>query len=848
MFFLQCDSMKSKLFTAISGAIIIGVIALGFIWPRGNRMSPPDNIVLISIDTCRADHLSCYGYFRKTTPNIDNIAEEGVLFENVISPVPTTLPAHCTMHTGTIPPYHGVHSNEDYVLGSSFTTLAELLQENGFATAAFVGSFVMGSQFGLNQGFDVYNDHVGQHRSSIGMTERIAEETNAQAFDWMNTHHQENFFLFLHYFDPHFPYEAPRRFEAQMRSSFQSNTPYPTGTNVNTMELSIDYDAEISYVDHCIGQVIQELKRLGLYDSTLLVITADHGESLYEHKELTHSYYIYQSTIAVPLIFRLPGGPNGLRITDNAGLTDIVPTVCSLLDIVPPPVLHGNDLSPCILKKAYEPAERAFYAESFLPTMYQCSPLFSLLRGQYKYIQSTDPELYDLRVDPGELRNVIDLQPERARIMQEELRSIIENTRNEQAQSERISDVETITHLQSLGYVSGGMMDISFEFDQSKDSPRDMIEYHRDVANCYQLINTRQYEAGETLIRRLISQRPQLYINHFNLGTLTRTQGRLKECILHYQKAIELGPNKIHAYHGMGLALESLGKLDQAVDTYNKALEIWEHSFDVTCSLADVYGKQREFDQAIMYYQRALELKPDTLEVKMVLANTLLEAGQAQSAIVQYQSILERDGNNARAHYWLGKAFSSLDKLDRAAESYRKALLIKQDSFAATRALADTYYKQRDLDKAVTYYQRALQIKPDSLEVRKGLATTFLKTGQMASAVDQYHMILARDGDDLRALNDLAWLQATTDDDNLRDPQNAVVLAERACQISEYEMPEILDTLAAAYAAAGNFDQAVAVGQNALALSESAGNTELSEELKSSLELYMNDQPYHESH
>ena len=254
---------------------------------RGDQIR---HIILISIDTCRADHLSCYNYSSKTSPHIDALAAEGVLFNQAISPVPLTFPAHCSMLTGTIPPYHKVRDNNNYVLNNSNLTIAEILKKNGFTTGAIVGAVILDSQFGLNQGFDTYDDHITDQKneSKFDINERNAAEISRLGNEWLEKNSDKKTFLFLHYYDPHTPYVQHKRFVLPFRKYI--------------------YDDEISYVDYYIDKVISKLKELGMYDSTLLVITGDHGESLCEHSEKTHGFYIYQTTQHVPLIIRAPGG------------------------------------------------------------------------------------------------------------------------------------------------------------------------------------------------------------------------------------------------------------------------------------------------------------------------------------------------------------------------------------------------------------------------------------------------------------------------------------------------------------------------------------------------------------
>jgi arylsulfatase A-like enzyme len=302
-----------KCILPVLGLVIVAVGIWLLKWcsfgPEGIR-----NVLLISIDTCRADYLGCYGYQDKTTPNIDAIARQSIVFENVISPVPLTLPAHASLLTGTIPPYHGVHDNFDYWLDDSHVTLAEILKGHGFATGAVVSAFVLDSKFGTGQGFDSYYHDFGEEPGGGRADERKGQEVSNLAVQWLEKHKSDRFFLFVHYYDPHAPYLPPEPFA----SEFSDNL----------------YAGEIAYTDYCIEQVIKKLKEFGLFDSTLVVITSDHGEMLGEHGEDGHGYFIYQSAIKVPLIVKLPGKHTSRVVGQLAGLIDIVPTICSLLGVL----------------------------------------------------------------------------------------------------------------------------------------------------------------------------------------------------------------------------------------------------------------------------------------------------------------------------------------------------------------------------------------------------------------------------------------------------------------------------------------------------------------------------------
>ncbi|MHC4215387.1 MAG: sulfatase, partial [Planctomycetota bacterium] len=465
--------------------------------------------------------------------NIDAIAEEGILFENVITPVPQTLPAHCSMLTGTIPPYHGVHDNLGYQLRLSSRTLAEIMREHDYTTSAVVSSFVLDSQFGLNQGFDYYDDHLEKatNTSATDFNERTAGETTKRAIKWIEQHKEKRSFLFLHYFDPHYRYEPPEPF----RSEYSDNL----------------YAGEIAYTDHCIGQVIRKLKELDLYDSTLLVITSDHGEMLGEHGEFKHGYFVYQSSIRVPLIFRLPGQRKARRIEGLVGLIDIMPTIFGLLGIAPPPQVQGVDLSDCIrsLRQDITTAQRFIYCESLTPTKHKANALLGVVTDSWKYIKTTRPELYDLKKDPGESNNLVEEKPQRVHFLREHLELILEQHSFENnIDTELQLDLEGKKRLESLGYIASISVDERLEFDPDRPDPKDIIQFH-DIAEYNRMTmflvqEGRLGEAAEAfkmIIRHYEKSEIQhdMATIHFNLAMVLKELGQRQESLVHFHIAAE---------------------------------------------------------------------------------------------------------------------------------------------------------------------------------------------------------------------------------------------------------------------------------------------------------------------
>jgi arylsulfatase A-like enzyme len=607
----------------------------------------PCNVILISIDTCRADYLGCYGYPHRITPNIDAIAEEAVLFDYALTPVPLTLPAHASMLTGTIPPYHGVHYNIGYRLVESNLTVAEILRQNRYATGAIISSFVLDARFGLAQGFDSYNDRFVEPIESFYRSERRGDEASRFACTWLEKHRDEPFFLFLHYYDPHTEYNPPEPFA----TIFKDNL----------------YAGEVAYTDYCVGQVIKKLKDLNIYDSTLLIITSDHGESLFEHSEYEHGYFIYQSTVHVPLIIRVPGGPRGKRVRETVGLIDIVPTICSMLGITPPSTTHGTDLSGFLGKKGEaKKNERYIYCESLLPTRYGCSPLLGVVNDRWKYIQAPTPELYDLNKDPGEKKNLADKDPKRCRFLQNHLKLILnEQLRTDRSGDKFVLDEEARRRLESLGYVAGVGLSEDFEFGSTKGDPKDSIRLHEQIMLIRTLIKNKQYSKAEAICNQILAERPEHILNSFLLGQIALGRNNVAESVTHFSQFLSQADaaggysegESLHflrmyigkAHNNLGMAFARQENFDRAITHYKKALEIDPDFANVYYNLGNIFLKRGELNEAIKHYTKALDLAPDLPEAHLNLGNTLFKRGKLEEAIAHYNKAIKLRPNYREA-------------------------------------------------------------------------------------------------------------------------------------------------------------------------------------------------------
>jgi len=611
------------------------------------------NIVLISIDTCRADHLSAYGYDRPTSPNIDAVASDGVLFTRAQSTNPITLPAHSSMMTGVMPPVHGVRDNYDYKLGDSQLTLAEVLQEQGYQTAAFIGAFPLAGKFGLNQGFDVYDDQLAPRGQRKGpeTLERSADKVNEAAFSWLEKHHQDPFFLFVHYFDPHAPYRPAGEFAERY-----SNNPYA---------------GEIAYTDDRLGLLMEKLEALGVYDSALIIITSDHGESLGEHGEDTHSYFTYQSTIHVPLVIKAPGNRRGTQVADPVSVIDIAPTVLTSVGIEVPGRVQGLSLLPYLAGAQPADTNRPIYSESLVPTMLGCSPLRGLVHDRWQYIWSSNSELYDLNADPQQLDNVIDDYPQEANDLHAQLVEVL-STSSQAGDNTQTLDDDARAALQSLSYL-GGSIDESLEIDDNMRDPKDLISHYQGLMEAEGYIGRGNLDEARRLCEILLRSEPEVFRAHQILAKIAKAQDRSDDAIVHFSKAIEV-------------AVKQQGQEPANRMNYDVA--------DAYTVLGELYYHRGDYELARRTFEQGIEDFPSYVRLRAQFGGTLIEiATKAESPEAKARLLdeaktvlgraLEEDPRHADAHNNLGYAHFVAEELDLARKHIQEALLWNPDHTAA---------------------------------------------------------------------------------------------------------------------------------------------------------------------
>ena len=876
------------------------LLAAPALLPSCSRPRPAiRNVLLISIDTLRADHVSAYGFPRPTTPHIDAVAREGVLFKNVRTPVPMTLPAHVSMLTGTLPPTHGLRDNLLSRLPEGSVTLAERLKARGFTTGAVVSTFVLDRRFGTSQGFDTYDDRFDAVHKIGDLSERKGDEAARHALEWLDQHKDRPFFLFLHLYDPHEPYEPPEPFASQWKGD--------------------PYAGEVAFADHCVGQVTEKLKQLGLDDSTLLVITGDHGEMLGEHGELNHGFFIYEGALRVPLVLRVPRAEGMPRQLDlPVSLIDIVPTVLSLVGAEVPKEVQGVDLSPWIAGRGAGGGARSLYAETVTPTRYYgANSLLAVIADGWKYIETTRPELYDLRRDPAEAVNLLAREPARADALGRTLVAILAAAGRAPgpAPESAALDEESRQRLAALGYLGRGGDTSSNGFDRSKEDPKDLIGFFRQDQRLNKLVEEKKYAEARALCDDMLRQRPgfadcHLQMSkiaaaegnldaartaaakavavgpkneraHLQLAALLRERGDLDGAIAHFREALALEPSAPDTRMWLGRALAEKGQLDEAarllgptaagppetamaatqlgyvlakqgkraeaIASYRRALALDPGSAEAHAYLGSALAEGGEWDEAISHFEIALKVRPENAELHDWLGMALREKGRTDEALVHFREAVRLGPGLAMAHFNLGRALKQQGKLDEAVPHYRRAIALDPRLAAAHNALGSALGSQGQVREAIREFREALRLQPDNEEAHNNLGLALRMTGERDQALVEFTAALARRPDWPGPMSEMAWILATHPDPAVRDPAKAVRLAERAADLTGRRQPVILDALAAAYAAAGDFERAAATAQEAASLAAAAGATALSGDIEGRLALYRQKKPYRET-
>lgn len=638
----------------------------------GGKSASP-NVLLITIDTTRADHLGCYGHEGIQTPNMDGLAEEGVLFEEAFAVQPVTLPAHCSILTGKYPFRHGVRDNNIYELSSQNETLAEILAAKGYVTTAFVASYVLHHKFGLSQGFHFYNDRFVKPKQKGRLpVDRRASEVSFLASEWLKEMDNElathSFFLWLHYYDPHADYSAPHPY----------NTAYGN-----------PYDGEIAYLDDWLGFLFDELKKRGQWDDTMVVLVGDHGEGFGEHGENTHGLFIYRATTHVPLIMKFPRGKNaGQRVAARVSQVDIVPTILAELHLKGADVIDGRPLQPLILKK--EKGHRDVYSEVFIPRTFHWSELTGVRAGNDFYVSAPNPELYDTLEDPGELKNRFGAEKIAAQSLQEKLDKMVNDAELIESESVVLSD-EMAMRLEQLGYFIGSDGPVTSDREERLPDPKDRVDIFNGQQRANNLIEKGRVEEAVLKYEELVAldgNNPRFLME---LANLYVNGGHFLKAEKLYQKAIGIDFKNARMHSLMGSMYQKWGKPKRAAAYFLTALEINPNDYNALFQLSVIHMKNEEFQVAKQRLKQVVALSGNAVAYNNLGYISIKVDHHFDEGIRYIKKAVKLAVNKAPFLFSLGIAYLENDRWQKAKQTLEQALKLVPDNWAYIEALEKVY-------------------------------------------------------------------------------------------------------------------------------------------------------------
>ncbi len=643
------------------------------------------NLLLVTLDTTRADRLGPYGFPKGTTPHLDRLAEDAIVFEHATAAVPLTFPSHTTIFTGQYPTRHGIRDNGGFFLDASATTMAEVLKGAGYATGGFIGAWVLESRWGLAQGFDKYSDQFDLSKYkviSLGTVQKKGEEVVNDAITWLDTVKTRKFFGWVHLYDAHTPYEPPEPFASQF-----PNQPYL---------------GEIAYADAQVGRLVDWLKTNGLDQNTVVIVTADHGESLGDHGEATHAYFVYDSTMHVPLIVKTPWNDKG-RNSSMVSSADIFPTVLDLLGLpATKEPIDGTSLALGVVNPEASVGGTA-YAETYFPRYhFGWQHLRSLRSNEYTYVDAPEPELYDRRTDPGETSNIYKAFSARA----EDLRLKIEAlARADQGKiPERKSlDPDTLQRLAALGYV-GNVIDVNP--NAVLPDPKRKLPLFQKMNRAKDLAQDDDVEAAAKLLQSVVAEDPNIMDAHLTLGNWLVRLKRGEEAIESFRRALALKPDD-------DIALGNLARLFLS------------------------RGRKSDAQDALRVFETALSRNPKNPQAWFQLAVLSMDMGDADRA--KHSFVRAAEENPKMGAAWIGQgalAFSA-SRLGEAEQMTRKGLELEPEAKGGRYNLARVLEARGRFDEAASLYRAELSTYADHGKARFNLAQLERQRGNQAGFISE---------------------------------------------------------------------------------------------------------------
>lgn len=827
------------------------------------------NLLLITLDTTRADRIGAYGYKPAKTPTLDALAASGTLFEQAYAQAPLTLPSHCSMMTGRYPREHGVRDNGRNALGKSLPTLAETFKKNGYATGAFVASFVLDSRFGIDRGFDIFRDEMDQvsFRTQPLEWQQPASVVADRALEWLPSMKDKPFFAWVHFYDAHEAYAPPEPF---------------SGPDV------LPYDGELAYIDSQVKRLTDWVQAAGLAGKTLIVVVGDHGEAFGEHEENGHSDFVYDENLHVPLWFSHPTAiPKQRRIPALVEILDMYPTLLRLFGWEAPEGLMSRSLTPAFVDGKLADAE--IYAESmFVYYSFHWAEQRSLLTRDWKYISSTKPELYHRADDPNERDNLAAKDSRTAEKLRKKLRERWESMVPGQAADAEL-DPETLRKLRSLGYMGGKTGPAKEEFltdglPDPKSHRATILKLRMGKALMERAKTPEDTKWVIPLLEHVVSESPRSQIFHVLLGAACLKARELERASAAFKEAVKLDPTNAEALSFLAQALVRLRRIPEALEHFEAAVRLDDLNSDAHFRYAEGLMVAGQTERAVEEYRRAIDLFPDFAEghVKLGQALKQLNLGAESTPHFAKASQLLKDAiaknpDDAELRFRLGAVLVGTDRSAEAIEQLRGALAINPKDGPTLVFLAAALEAHGDLTEAESVILQATTNDEVAAEAFHALGVLRNKTGHEAQAVEAYETAISlqptrrlavqelvgfylknrRVADALRILrvgadnaldnpvfqNMAAKILATSTNDAIRDGSAAIQYANRANQLTGDNDPSVIATVAAAHAENGDFPKAIELAVRATEIAQKSGQDAIVKLIAAQMDEYKQGKP-----
>jgi len=619
------------------------------------------NVLLVTIDTLRADHVGAYGNRLGLTPTLDRLAREGLRFQKTYAHVPLTLPSHTSLMTGAYPFVTGVRDNGSFRFDGSRPTLASTLKAAGYRTGAFVGAFVLDARFGLNAGFDVYDDRYGSRSAGgeLSVLERPADKVLDAAVSWIAklgdaAAATAPWFAWAHLYDPHEPYDPPEPFRTRYASD--------------------RYAGEIAFTDAQLGAAIDRLARSGRLAHTLVVVAADHGESRGDHQERTHGLFAYDATLRVPLVLWAPPVIHPGVFTGMARLVDVMPTVLDLLG-VEGATPSGRSLRPLVGDDPSGDDPGSYFEALNANLTRNWAPLAGLVSGGFKLIDLPIPELYDLGADPAEQNNLYVRRQELAKPLERQL-----DVLRAEAKATTVAPVdrETIQRLRSLGYVVAPAPRPARSFT-ARDDPKTLVALNNRLDEALDSLKTGAPEAAERTLKALIGARPDFTVAYDRLALLYRETGRIQQAIATLEAAARDGVADAASLAALGGYLQEVGKLERSVEVLQAAQKLNSVEMEAYEKLGITYTRMGRYADAHRMFEHMLSVAPNSATTYNNLGSLYLTEHRYADAVDSLTRAIAINPELANAHNGLGVAYAKQGLMDRAVVEWRKALELRPD-------------------------------------------------------------------------------------------------------------------------------------------------------------------------